>query len=125
GPRRARPAGRRRRGPGARSRRRAVRAGDLPGRRPPLPRVRPRSAVSPILQSHGTVARGAFAVAVLVSFVVLFAPPSDVPPAPYGGDKLVPASLFAALAFTGRWAGGCRGVVASTLVLYGAASEVI
>ena len=40
--------------------------------------------------------RGAFAVAVLVSLAVLFAPASDVPTAPPGVDKLVHASLFAA-----------------------------
>jgi hypothetical protein len=78
-----------------------------------------------VLEVHGPVARGAFAVVVLVSFAVLFAPASDVPPAPYGIDKVVHASLFAALAFSGRWAGMGRGVLAPVLVLYAAASEVI
>jgi VanZ family protein len=74
---------------------------------------------------HTPFSRGAFAVAVLVSFAVLFAPASDVPPAPYGIDKLVHASLFLALVVTGRWAGVGRGVLAPVLVLYAAASEVI
>ena len=74
---------------------------------------------------HGPLARGAFAVAVLVSLAVLFAPASDVPSAPPGVDKLVHASLFAALALTGRWAGVSRVVLVPGLVLYGAASEVL
>ena len=62
-------------------------------------------ACVPVLAVHGALARGAFAVVVLVSLAVLFAPASDVPSAPPGVDKLVHASLFAALALTGRWAG--------------------
>jgi hypothetical protein len=81
--------------------------------------------VRPALQVHGPLARGAFAVAILVSLAVLFAPASDVPYAPVGVDKLVHASLFAALALTGRWAGVGRVVLGPALVLYGAASEVI
>jgi hypothetical protein len=42
--------------------------------------------VHPSLQVHGALARGAFAVAVLVSLAVLFAPASDVPPSPPGVD---------------------------------------
>jgi hypothetical protein len=75
------------------------------------------------LQVHGALARGAFAVTVLVSLAVLFAP-ADVPSAPPGVDKLVHCSLFAALALTGRWAGMTRGVLAGVLVLYAAASEL-
>ena len=74
---------------------------------------------------HGPLARGAFAVVVLVSLAVLFAPADDVPFAPVGVDKLVHASLFAALAVTGRWAGVSRVVLAPALVLYGAVSELI
>jgi hypothetical protein len=77
------------------------------------------------MQVHGPVARGAFAVAALISLAVLFAPADDVPSAPAGVDKLVHASLFAALALTGRWAGIRRVVLVPGLVLYGAASEVI
>lgn len=77
------------------------------------------------LQAHGPLARGAFAVAVLVSFAVLFAPASDVPSAPPGVDKIVHASLFAVLALTGRWAGIARVVLAPLLVLYAAGSEVV
>jgi len=77
------------------------------------------------VQVHGPLSRGAFAVAVLVSLAVLFAPPSDVPSAPPGVDKLVHASLFALLALTGRWAGASRAVLTSLLVLYGATSEVL
>jgi hypothetical protein len=74
---------------------------------------------------HGPLSRGAFAVAILVSLAVLFAPANDVPYAPVGVDKLVHASLFAALALTGRWARIGRVVLVPALLLYGAASEVI
>jgi hypothetical protein len=77
------------------------------------------------LAVHGPFARGAFALVVLVSLAVLFAPSSDVPYSPPGADKIVHASLFAALAVTGRWAGGSRVVLGPALVLYGAASEVV
>ena len=79
----------------------------------------------PALQVNGALSRGAFALAVLVSLAVLFAPASDVPSSPPGVDKLVHATLFAALALTGRWAGLARGALASLLVLYAAASEVV
>jgi hypothetical protein len=79
----------------------------------------------PALQVHGALSRGVFALAVLVSLAVLFAPAGNVPSAPPGVDKLVHATLFAALALTGRWAGLARGALASVLVLYAAASEVI
>jgi VanZ family protein len=81
--------------------------------------------VHPSLQVHGALARGAFAVAVLVSLAVLFAPASDVPPSPPGVDKLVHAALFAALALAGRWAGIARTVLTAVLVLYAAVSEVV
>jgi hypothetical protein len=77
------------------------------------------------LQVRGAVARGAFAVVVLVSLAVLFAPASDVPGAPPGADKLVHGALFAALAFTGRWAGAPLGALACLLVAYGAGSELV
>jgi hypothetical protein len=77
------------------------------------------------LQVHGPLARGAFTVAVLVSLAVLFAPPSDVPSAPPGVDKIVHGGLFAVLALTGRWAGSARTVLAVALVCYAAASEVV
>jgi uncharacterized protein YfiM (DUF2279 family) len=76
-------------------------------------------------REHGALARGAFAVAVLVSLAVLFAPPSDVPSSPPGVDKVVHFSLFAVLAVTGRWAGVRRGVLAGLLVLYAAGSELL
>jgi uncharacterized protein YfiM (DUF2279 family) len=77
------------------------------------------------LSEHGALARGAFAVAVLVSLAVLFAPPSDVPSGPPGVDKVVHFALFAVLAVTGRWAGIGRGVLAGMLVLYAAGSELL
>jgi hypothetical protein len=81
--------------------------------------------VSSPLQAHGALSRGAFALAVLISLAVLFAPPADVPPSPYGLDKLVHGLLFAVLALTGRWAGVRRGVLAGVLVLYAGVSEVL
>jgi VanZ family protein len=74
---------------------------------------------------HGALARGAFAVAVLVSLAVLFAPPSDVPSSPPGVDKLVHAGLFLVLAFTSRWAGIREVLVGVALVGYAAVSEVV
>jgi uncharacterized protein YfiM (DUF2279 family) len=74
---------------------------------------------------HGALARGAFAVAVLISLAVLFAPPSDVPSSPVGVDKVVHFSLFAVLAVTGRWAGVRQAVLGGLLVLYAAGSELL
>jgi hypothetical protein len=74
---------------------------------------------------HGALSRGVFAVVVLVSLAVLFAPGPDVPAAPFGVDKVVHVSLFAALAVSGRWAGIRRGVLATLLPLYAAASELL
>jgi len=77
------------------------------------------------LQVHGALSRGVFAVVVLVSLAVLFTPGSDVPTAPPGVDKLVHASLFAALALSGRWAGVQPTPLVGLLVVYAAGSEVI
>ena len=77
------------------------------------------------LEVHGALARGAFAVALLVSLAVLFAPAGNVPDAPPGVDKVVHLVLFLALALTGRWAGIRAGVLAGLLVAYGAVSEVL
>jgi hypothetical protein len=77
------------------------------------------------LETHGALSRGTFAVVVLVSLAVLFAPPSDVPASPPGVDKLVHGALFAALALSGRWA-GIRGAVLGVLLTgYGAVSELV
>lgn len=78
-----------------------------------------------LLDTRGAASRGAFAVVVLLSLVVLFAPGSDVPPAPHGADKLVHGGLFVALACSARWAGIGRRAVAVVLPLYAAASELI
>ncbi len=79
----------------------------------------------PVLAVHGALSRGAFAVAVLVSLAVLFAPADDVPSSPPGVDKLVHLLLFAALAASGRWAGVRAGLLAGSLVVYAAVSEVV
>ncbi|WP_344689739.1 VanZ family protein [Blastococcus jejuensis] len=78
----------------------------------------------PALQVHGALARGAFAVMVLVSLAVLFAPASDVPTAPPGVDKVVHALLFLALALTGRWAGIGQALLGGALVGYAVVSEL-
>jgi hypothetical protein len=67
----------------------------------------------------------AFAVVVVVSLVVLFAPAGDVPGAPPGVDKVVHAAVFLALAATGRWAGLRPGVLVPALVAYAAGSEIL
>jgi hypothetical protein len=77
------------------------------------------------LAPRGAVAWGTFAVVVLLSLVILFAPGSDVPGAPPGVDKLIHGGLFLALAVTGLWAGIGRGLLAALLPLYAAASELI
>ncbi|RBY96756.1 VanZ family protein [Blastococcus sp. TF02-8] len=73
----------------------------------------------------GVLPRTAFALAVLVSVVVLFMPAAGVPTAPPGTDKLVHLALFAALAATGRWSGIPAVPLAVGLLGYAAASEVI
>jgi len=82
-------------------------------------------APNPALAVHGALARGVFAVVVLVSLAVLFAPASDVPSAPAGVDKLVHLGLFAALASSGRWAGTGARALAVLLIAYAAVSEVV
>jgi len=77
------------------------------------------------LQVHGALARGAFAVAVLVSLAVLFAPASDVPTAPPGVDKVVHGLLFLVLALTGRWAGIRQSLLGAALVGYAVVSELV
>ena len=78
-----------------------------------------------MLKTHGALSRGTFAVVVLLSLAILFAPGSDVPPSPPGVDKLVHGGLFLALAVSGRWAGVRWGVLAVLLPFYAAASEVL
>jgi VanZ family protein len=77
------------------------------------------------LQVHRPLARGAFAVAVLVSLAVLFSPASDVPAAPPGVDKVVHGLLFLALALTGRWAGIRQSGLGAALVGYAVVSELV
>ncbi len=74
---------------------------------------------------HGTLARSVFALLLLLSLAVLFAPASDVPLAPPGVDKVVHAVLFAALAASGRWAGIGSRVLAPLLIGYAALSEAL
>ena len=73
----------------------------------------------------GTLSRGAFAAAVVVSLVVLFAPAGDVPAAPPGLDKVVHLALFAVLAATGRWAGIRVRLLVVALAVYAAVSELL
>jgi hypothetical protein len=79
----------------------------------------------PALQVHGALSRGAFAVTVLVSLAVLFAPASEVPIGPPGVDKIIHGALFAALALTGSWAGIRPTALAVLLVAYAAVSELM
>ncbi len=79
----------------------------------------------PDLAVHGALSRGVFAVAVLVSLAVLFAPSDDVPASPPGVDKVVHLLLFVALAVTGRWAGARARALGVLLVVYAAVSEVV
>jgi hypothetical protein len=79
----------------------------------------------PALAVHGSLSRGAFAVALLVSLAVLFAPADDVPASPPGVDKVVHLLLFAVLALIGRWAGARAGSLGVLLVVYAAVSELV
>jgi hypothetical protein len=79
----------------------------------------------PALAVHGALSRGAFAVAVLVSLAVLFAPADDVPASPPGVDKVVHLVLFAVLALTGRWAGVRARLLVALLLAYALVSEVV
>jgi VanZ family protein len=71
------------------------------------------------------VRRLPFAVAVMVSVVVLFSPASGVPAAPPGVDKVVHLGLFALLAVTGGVAGLPGLWLAVGLAGYAVASEVL
>jgi VanZ family protein len=66
-----------------------------------------------------------FAVVVVVSLVVLFAPEAATPTGAPGADKLVHVALFATLAMTGTLGGLARPGLATALVAYAAASEVL
>lgn len=66
-----------------------------------------------------------FAVAVVLSLVVLFTPQTGVPTAPPGTDKVVHLLLFALLAATGRRAGLRAGPLLLGLAVYAGASEVL
>ncbi len=74
---------------------------------------------------HGALSRGVFAVTVLVSLAVLFAPGDDVPFAPPGVDLVVHLALVLALALAGRWAGIRALPLAVLLVTYGGISELV
>jgi hypothetical protein len=74
---------------------------------------------------RGALSRGVFAVAVVTSLAVLFAPGPAVPSAPAGTDKVVHVGLFAVLALTGRWAGIRPRVLATLLPLYATGSELL
>lgn len=81
--------------------------------------------MSPRHTTPGTLSRGVFVVVVLVSLAVLFAPPSGVPSSPPGVDKIVHATLFAALTSTARWAGTGRLVTIGVMIGYAGISEVL
>lgn len=66
-----------------------------------------------------------FAVAVVLSLLVLFTPESGMPTAPPGTDKVIHLALFALLAVTGRWAGMRWRWLLAGLVGYAGVSEVL
>lgn len=71
------------------------------------------------------LARIPFAVASLISLIVLFTPETGVPTAPPGTDKVVHFALFATLALTGRWARVPAAPLVAGLICYAAGSEVL
>jgi VanZ family protein len=72
-----------------------------------------------------TLRRVPFAVAVLLSLVVIFTPGPQVPTGVQISDKLIHASLFALLAVTGVLAGLPPVRLAIGLVVYAGASEIL
>ncbi len=74
---------------------------------------------------RGAASRGAFALAVLASLVVLFTPGDDELAALPGVDKVVHLVLFAVLAVTGRWTGVPARPLVLLLTAYAALSEVL
>ena len=67
--------------------------------------------------------RSVFGLSLLVSLLVLFTPAPDVPQGPDGVDKVIHVALFAALAFTGRYAGVPGRWLVPALLAYGGISE--
>ena len=74
---------------------------------------------------RGVAGPAAFVLVVLLSLVVLFSPGSEVPTGLPVDDKVVHATLFAALAVTGLLARLPLVPLALGLVVYAAASEVL
>jgi VanZ family protein len=70
-------------------------------------------------------ATAAFAAAVAVSVVVLFAPHAPSEHAIPDLDKVVHAGTFAVLAATTRWRFGPRATLLVVVIAYGAFSEVV
>lgn len=66
-----------------------------------------------------------FAVTAGISLIVLFLPGPDVPTAPTGTDKVVHFTLFAALAWTGRYARVPYWPLFAGLVVYAIVSEIL
>jgi hypothetical protein len=69
--------------------------------------------------------RAAFALAVAISLVALFAPGSDVPGGPPFSDKVVHAALFGLVALTGLRAGVPATRLVVALLTYAVVSEVL
>lgn len=76
------------------------------------------------MTEHRRWARAGFALAVLLSLVVLFTPSSHVPHVD-ANDKLIHAGLFALLALTGLLAGAAPWLLLVLLVAYAGLSEVL
>jgi membrane associated rhomboid family serine protease len=84
--------------------------------------------VAPARRARGRgrpLTRWAFAGVVVLSLVVLFSPGSDVPTGLPINDKVVHATLFAALAFTGWWAGVRVRSLVLGLAAYAVGSEIL
>jgi hypothetical protein len=76
-------------------------------------------------RSGSLLSRAVFATAVLVSMVMLFAPPSDVPSGPEGSDKVVHALMFAVLLIVGAYARLPLVVIVPVLIAYGGVAEIV
>ena len=73
----------------------------------------------------GPVAHAAFGLVVLLSLVILFLPGDGVPTGLAINDKVVHGTVFAALGFTGSWAGCARLPLIMGLLAYAGVSEVL
>jgi len=73
----------------------------------------------------GRAARVAFGAAIVVQLVVLYWPWGVSPPGGLPWDKVAHVAIFAAVAWTGRWAGVPTRQLLAALLVHAVASEAV